>query len=93
MLSKLKFWTVNKTIQYAESRFSIFVWMRQINDRIQRLEENKGEEAVQQRAELEMHLIDKLQGVEAMVDKLNHDFEGLQVILMRVRAAESEKPE
>jgi len=61
MLRKLKEWIIAKTIKHAESRFSIFVWMRQINDRLIRLENGQGEQAAQERAEVTMFFEAKLQ--------------------------------
>lgn len=68
--NRIKEWVVSKTITHAESRFSIFVWMRQINDRILRIEEKKIEAVIQQRAELEMFLDSKIQKLEVRLGML-----------------------
>jgi len=70
IFKKLKRWVVVKTIEYAENRYSIFVWMRQVNDRLIRLEEKESEQVIQQRAEMEMVLDSKLQKIVAGVGLL-----------------------
>ena len=70
MFNWIKEWTINKTVFHAESRFSIFVWMRQINDRIHRLEEKEVEAAVQERAESEIHFDAKIQNLQGLIAML-----------------------
>jgi len=71
MFKRLKEYVIYKTIGHAENRFSIFVWMRQINDRLHRLEEKQAEEAVQERAECEVRFEAKLQTLQGMIAMLD----------------------
>lgn len=86
MFKKLKIWVISKTIQYAESRYSIFVWMRQINDRIMKLEEGQTDKAIQQVAETEMRIDAKIQNVEGSVGLLQANVEELKYNFDRISA-------
>ena len=68
--NRVKEWVISKTITHAESRFSIFVWMRQINDRILRIEEKEVEAVIQQRAEVEAFFDAKIQKLEVRIAML-----------------------
>jgi len=82
VLNRLRWWVVDKTITYAESRYSIFVWMRQVNGRLIRLEKGQAEQAVQEKAEAEIEFDAKLQKAEAKIDQLQSEMEGLRAAIL-----------
>lgn len=79
MFNWLKRYVISKTIQYAESRYSIFVWMRMMNERTLRLENGEVEQAVQQRAEMEAFFDSKIQKIEASVGLAQAHVEALRM--------------
>lgn len=84
MFNWLKKYVISKTIQHAESRYSIFVWMRQINERMLRIESGEIEGVVQERAELEAFFDSKLQKMEAAIGQVQAENEGLRYEIERI---------
>ena len=79
--NRIKEWVISKTITHAEARFSIFVWMRQVNDRIARVEDKEIEAVIQQRAELEAFFDAKQQKLEVRIGMLESQLGHIETVI------------
>ena len=87
--NRIKEWVISKTITHAEARFSIFVWMRQINERILRIEDKEIEAVIQLRAEQEAFYDAKMQKLELRLGMLESQMSHVETVVMA--AAEETK--
>lgn len=77
MFSKMMNYITKKT-GFRPETYAIFVWMRQVNDRLRDLEKNKTAGVIEQRVEIDAHVesvIDKIYGEMALLEKRVLDLE------------------
>jgi len=71
--------------------YSIFVWMRQVNDRLGRMESNKEQGSISQRAEFEAYVEAQNDKLAARIDVLEQRIDEMESVILALSGEKKQK--